>query len=193
MGHRQKTAYHPAAQTAGPASPLRKNRAVLRFGLIFGLLTSLYYVVALTPWVDAQLFPAYLRINAQASSAVLNCLGQSSRVENTTIRSPRFAMTIKRGCDALEPSWLLCAGVIAFPTSWRRRALGIGSGVACILALNLVRIVSLYYFGIFTPTFFETMHVEIWPVLFIFAALGIWLVWVRWVQQPSAPAKHVAP
>ena len=146
-------------------------------------ITLLYYIVALLPWVDGELFPAYLRANAYASSAILNCLGQSCHVVGTTIRSPQFAITIKRGCDALEPSWLFCAAVLAFPASWRRRLLGMSIGVAVILALNLVRIVSLYFLGIHLPSVFETMHLEVWPVIFILVALLIWIGWIAKCRQ----------
>ena len=96
-------------------------------------------------------------------------------------------MTIRRGCDALEPSWLFSAAVLAFPATWRRRLFGILVGVSLILTLNLVRIVSLYFFGVHTPAFFEIIHLEVWPVLFIIAALCTWLTWVRWtrLQQPA--------
>jgi exosortase H (IPTLxxWG-CTERM-specific) len=183
MGRRRKPAKTPDANSPSGQSCFARNRAVLRFGLTFGLVTLLYYVLAFAPIVEGRFFPAYLRANAQASSMVLNGLGQSCRVENATIRSPRFAITIKRGCDALEPSWLFCAAVLAFPASWRHRLRGIVAGVSLILTLNLVRIVSLYFLGIYTPAFFETMHLEVWPVLFIFIALGAWLFWVRWPRR----------
>lgn len=152
---------------------------MLRFFLCFVALTALYYVVVLLPWVDSTAFPAYLRINARISAAVLNGFGQACHVDNTTIRSPHFAITVRRGCDALEPAWLFAAAVLAFPAPWRRRFAGLLAGTAVILALNLVRIVSLYLLGAHAPALFESAHLEIWPVCFIAIALALWLLWVR--------------
>jgi len=183
MGQHRKNPTSPAARSSAIGSWFGRNKIVLRFGLTFGLVTAIYYVLALTPWVDGDLFPAYLRANAWVSNALLNWLGQSCQADGTTIRSPQFAITIKRGCDALEPSWLFCAAVLAFPAPWRRRLPGMAVGVAAILTLNLVRIVSLYFIGIHFPGFFETMHLEIWPVVFIIVALLLWFVWISWSRR----------
>lgn len=193
MGKHQKPTKAPANNLSPAKSCLARNHLVFRFGLTFSLVTLLYYVFALVPWVDEELFPAYLRTNAQASSAILNGLGQTCHVENATIRSPQFSITIKRGCDAFEPSWLFCAAVLAFPASWRRRLSGMAIGVAVILALNLIRIVSLYYVGLHLPGFFETIHLEVWPVIFMLVALLLWLNWISWsrrnnLESPNAKA-----
>jgi len=185
MGQHRKNTTSPAARSSATGSWFGRNKVVLRFGLTFGLVTAIYYVFALTPWVDGDLFPAYLRANAWVSNTLLNWLGQSCQADGTTIRSPQFAITIKRGCDALEPSWLFCAAVLAFPATWSSRLLGMIVGVTAILTLNLVRIVSLYFIGIHIPGLFETMHLEVWPVLFILVALLLWIAWVSRNRQTS--------
>jgi len=185
MGQHRKNTTPPAARSSATGSWFGRNKVVLRFGLTFGLVTAIYYVLALTPWVDGDLFPAYLRANAWVSNTLLNWLGQSCQADGTTIRSPQFAITIKRGCDALEPSWLFCAAVLAFPATWSSRLLGMIVGVTAILTLNLVRIVSLYFIGIHIPGLFETMHLEVWPVLFILVALLLWIAWVSRNRRTS--------
>ena len=191
MGRHRKSASAPVKDQPSTHSWFARNRAVLRFGLTFGILMALYYVVALLPWTDGELFPAYLECNARISNLILHWFGQASVVTGTTIRSPQFAITIRRGCDALEPSWLFCAAVLAFPAPWRRRLPGMAIGVTAILALNLVRIVSLYFLGIHLPGFFDTMHLEVWPVLFILAALLLWIGWLAWGRRTSLELPHV--
>jgi exosortase H (IPTLxxWG-CTERM-specific) len=193
MGRHRKPTNTPVEKPLPNGSWFANNHAILRFGLTFGILMALYYVVALLPWTDTTLFPAYLKENAKISNTILHWFGQASAVTGSTIRSPQFAITIKRGCDALEPSWLFCAAVLAFPAPWRRRLIGMVVGVLAILTLNLVRIVSLYFFGIHLPGSFETMHLEIWPVVFILAALLLWLGWISWsrrnpLESPNAKA-----
>jgi exosortase H (IPTLxxWG-CTERM-specific) len=193
MGRHRKPANTLAKNSPPAGSWFARNAPVIRFGLTFGVLMALYYIVTLLPWTDGKLFPAYLEANAKLSNVVLHWFGQASVVAGATIRSPQFSITIKRGCDALEPSWLFCAAVFAFPTSWRRRLPGMFVGVLVILILNLVRIVSLYFLGIHLPAFFETMHLEIWPVIFILVALFLWLGWISWakpisLESPNAKA-----
>jgi len=193
MGRHPKSASASAKNPAPTKSWFARNAPVLRFGLTFGGFMALYYVVTLLPWTDGELFPAYLEANARISNVILHWFGQASVVAGATIRSPQFSITIKRGCDALEPSWLFCAAVFAFPVPWRRRLPGIFLGVVAILSLNLVRIVSLYFLGIHLPGFFETMHLEVWPVIFILVAVFLWIGWISWarpnnLESPNANA-----
>jgi exosortase H (IPTLxxWG-CTERM-specific) len=189
MGKHRKSTKASTRNPVPPRSWLVHNAPIFRFGLTFGVVMALYYVAALLPWIDGHLFPAYLEANAKLSNAILHWFGQASVVSGATIRSPQFSITIKRGCDALEPSWLFCAAVLAFPAPWQRRLPGIALGVAAILGLNLVRIVSLYFLGIHLPSFFETMHLEVWPVIFILVALLLWIGWISWSRKndPQSP------
>jgi exosortase H (IPTLxxWG-CTERM-specific) len=193
MGKYRKSAKTPEKNPIPTKPWLARNAPVLRFGLTFGVFMALYYVVTLLPWTDGKLFPAYLEANAWLSNAILHWFGQASVVAGATIHSPQFSITIKRGCDALEPSWLFCAAVVAFPAPWWQRLPGIFLGLVAILSLNLVRIVSLYFLGIHLPGFFETMHLEIWPVIFILVALFLWIGWISWArpnnqEPPNAKA-----
>jgi exosortase H (IPTLxxWG-CTERM-specific) len=146
---------------------------------------SLYYILSLLQWTDKVALPAYMHANAVAGSAVLNCLGQQTQVEGVSIRSSQFTVNIKRGCDALEPAWLLAACIIAFPSTVISKVWGVCAGVLLIQVLNVVRISSLFLVGPRWPRLFETLHLEIWPVIFILSALGLWLCWLRLVRRKA--------
>ena len=154
---------------------------MLQFGLRFGLLMALYYALALQPWVDRIIYP-YLKANAWLSHVMLNFLGQECAVSEVTIRSAGFAISVRRGCDALEPSWFLCAAILSFSARPARKFLGILIGSAVLNLLNLLRIVSLYLVGLRFPRSFEVVHLEIWPVAFIVTAILLWIRWIRWAQ-----------
>jgi exosortase H (IPTLxxWG-CTERM-specific) len=165
---------------------------VFRFVLCFGALMGLYYALALTPYCDRLLY-SYLQINARATGGLLNWLGQNCRVDGVSIRSAHFAIAIRRGCDAIEPAWFFCAALIAFPGAFKRKILGMLIGVSLLLALNLVRIVSLYFIGWRFPGFFDTAHVELWPLIFILMAMALWLGWIPWMRRERREEIDVAP
>ena len=187
----------PGASSSGPLAMSRwslwyaNTGPIWRFGLKFGGLMALYYVVVLTPFCDGLLY-AYLGVNAWLANGILNWLGQDSRVSEITIRSARFAITVRRGCDAIEPSWFFCAALLSFPAPLARKVIGIVAGAVMLQVLNLVRIVSLYFIGIHYPKFFSPAHVEIWPVVFILVALLLWLGWINWSRRAVQPALHGA-
>jgi exosortase/archaeosortase family protein len=180
-----------ATQTKKNASPSRAGgrRAIWWFGLKFGALMALYYVLALTPFVDRIVLPDYLKVNAVVSSRLLNMFGQNTSVQGSTLSSTRLSLTIKRGCDALEPSWFLASALLAFPGAWRIRWAGVGLGIVSLQILNVIRILSLYFIGIYLPDWFATFHLEIWPVIFLLTALllsGGWCVWMKRYEQGTA-------
>jgi len=183
----------PAARASRSETSRWADRApVLRFLLRFGLLLGAFYAAVLLPWCD-QAFYQYLRLNALVSGAILRGLGQDAQVAKTSIHTVGFAISIHRGCDALEPAWFFCAAVLAFPAPWHRKRAVLLVGTALILLLNLVRIVSLFYIGLRAPAFFPTAHLELWPAAFLLVALLLWIGWIRSVPPggkfhvPAAP------
>jgi len=51
--------------------------------------------------------------------------------------------------------------------------------------------VSLWYTGIWYPSIFEIMHVEVWQMLFIALPIVFWLIWLR-RQWPKKSARTSA-
>jgi len=168
---------------------LTENAPLWRFGLKFGVLMGAYYVLVLTPFFDGMLY-RYLSASAWLANGALNWLGQDSHVAEITIRSARFAITVRRGCDAVEPSWFFCAALLAFPAPFARKLWGILAGAAILQALNLVRIVSLYFIGLHYPAAFGPFHLEVWPVVFVLTAVSLWLAWIGWTRRGAAPDSH---
>jgi exosortase H (IPTLxxWG-CTERM-specific) len=163
-------------------------RPVALFLATFVVLVGGYYALILQPWCDRSLY-GYLAANARAANTVLRWLAQDTHVSGVTVRSSRYAISIRRGCDGIEPAWLFCAAVIAFPAPWKRKVAILPAGVALILGLNLVRIVSLYFIGLEMPAFFPTAHLEIWPAVFMVAALILWGAWVGTTKGNSSVRK----
>jgi exosortase H (IPTLxxWG-CTERM-specific) len=159
---------------------------ILIFGLKFGLLLALLYGLLATTFCDRLLY-SYLEANAWLSNVILNIFGQNTHVSEVTIQSPQFAIAIRRGCDAVEPTWLLCAAILSFPASWRHKILGMLAGIILLQVLNLIRIVTLYWIGVHFPALFNSAHMEIWPTVFIIVAIALFVGWKRWTSLELKP------
>jgi exosortase/archaeosortase family protein len=171
------------------ALPQGGRRTALRFVLRFAALTLLAVGLLATPLAERAVWGPYLELNARASAALLRVAGEQARVTERTIVSPRAALRIERGCDAIHPAALYAAAVLASPVALVPRLAGLAVGVACLAAINLVRIVSLYYVQVAAPRLFEVAHVEVWQALFIFLAVGLWAGWAVWARS----REHRAP
>ena len=167
----------------------KRSRPVLRFVLLFGLFLGLFELVFVLPVVKNQLFPAYLRWNAVASGALLGIFEDSVVTHGNSIAG-RYSLTIERGCDALDPSALFLAGVLAFPSALMAKLPGMFFGTLCLMALNLVRIASLYYIGVYIPSWFHIMHVDVWQAAFILIAIVFWVLWALWAIRKDSPVSH---
>jgi len=187
---RQSKPTPPPAGTRAESSGRRRwqgKRSVLRFGLSFAVLMAAYYALAATPWFDRLVY-RLLHWNALASGATLNLFGQGTRTTDTVIRSARFSVNIRRGCDALEPVWYFSAAILSFPAQSGRKLAGIAVGAVLIGAANVLRIVTLFLIGEYFPRAFGVAHLEVWPVLLILFAASLWAAWLVWTRRTPAHA-----
>jgi exosortase/archaeosortase family protein len=162
---------------------------LLRFGLKFCLLFGLCDALSIAPWSEKPLSD-FLSVYAHVSNWVLVACGQNSHVTGTTIQGPVVSLSVMRGCDALDPILVLCAGILAYPASWRSKAIGLALGLPALFLINIVRILSLYAIQLKAPAFFDPVHLDIWPVVFVILAGLLWFVWVRWALRGED--SHVA-
>jgi exosortase H (IPTLxxWG-CTERM-specific) len=125
---------------------------------------------------------------AAAVAAVINLFGAGATAAGAEVTSPRFSISIAMGCDGVEASSLFLAGVLAFPTSWRARLIGFALGIPLIHAINLVRLVGLYYAGVYLPSVFEELHVYVAQTIVILFSTGILILWLERFAIQHRPA-----
>ena len=160
------------------------KRPVFRFVGLFALLMGVFYACAFIPAMNKKALPGLQRLNAAVSTAILNLFGEGAASQGTAISSSRYSINIAHGCDAVEPAALFVAAVLAFPATFRSKLPPLFAGTFLLLTINLVRIVSLFYTGIYWPTAFETMHVDVWQPAFIVLSLFLWTLWALWATKP---------
>lgn len=158
----------------------RRKYPVVFFLLTFSLLIIIFYIIYLNPWVQDKIFNPWVNFNAYLSGKVLNLLGQRTTTYLDTISSVRASVSVKKGCDAMEPIALFVAGILAFPAHWKKKAIGLAVGLLVIFVLNIIRIVALFLTSIYHPDLFGVMHIEVWQVIFILVAIATWFLWLRW-------------
>jgi exosortase H (IPTLxxWG-CTERM-specific) len=155
------------------------NRRTLRFLGLFALIFAVcYFVFGIAPGVRAGLIEPYTRLLARAVAIVVSLLGDAAVAQGTAVQSQRFLLNIAMGCDGVEASSLFLAGVLAFPTSCRARLIGLVLGLPLIHAINLLRLVGLYYAGVFLPSVVEEVHVYVAQTVVILLSTAILIFWL---------------
>lgn len=158
-------------------SKSRRKREQLRFIATFLILiTSLYLLIALRP-VDEAIVTPFSRMVTVMSATALNLAGQGVIREGTIIRSSRFAVDVKNGCNGIEAVLLVLSAIVAFPATWRQRALGMIVVASLVQAFNIVRVSSLYIIGRDYPTLFDAAHVTVWQSIMFLVSIGLFMAW----------------
>ena len=86
---------------------------------------------------------------------MLNLLGASTTVDGAIVSSDSFALIIVAECTALGPLVMFTGAVVAYPTSHAAKLKGLLLGLAVLTAVNLVRIVSLFWIGSAHPQYLD--------------------------------------
>lgn len=135
--------------------------------------------------VDEAVVSPLTAIVARVAGGVLGVLGEDIEVADRIVRSPRFSVAIHNGCNGLVTSLVLVAGVLAFPAPSRTKVGGVLLGLAAIQAINLVRVVALFYTGVYLPEFFNESHVVVWQSIVVLSGVALWLLWARWAVSQN--------
>ena len=190
---------------------------MLRFTLLFPvLLLGLFALYVLDP-VDQNVVTPFTTGIAHFSTWLVGIFDHDVVAIGKIIRSTTngFAVSIERGCNGLEAVIILFAAIFAFPAPLLHRVLGFVGGFFAIQALNIVRIISLFYLGEWETekaaalfwaddwgragcgpvagstcpnVWFDWFHLYLWQALIIIDALVVWLVWLRWLPKTPRPA-----
>jgi exosortase/archaeosortase family protein len=178
------------------ANPTASGRPALRFAVTFAALAGLMFAAYAFPYaehgVSERVLHDYLSGYARVAGGILSIFDPRVVVHGNVV-SGRTALSIVKTCDAMEANLLFLAAVLAFPAApaaarrrWPRKLLAALAGIVAISALNVVRICSLYAVGVYFPSAFELLHVEVWPLLLIVAAAAIFVAAARFLSRPPA-------
>ncbi|MCH7872160.1 MAG: exosortase H [Planctomycetes bacterium] len=169
------------------------KRPVLGFVVLFAAFMGAFYGVTMIPYMEQNILPRYMEFNASASVMILNVFGEGATASGTAVRSARYSVDIRHGCDAIEPSMLFLSAVLAFPARFMTKLPGLLVGTIVLAIINLIRIVTLFYTGIHYPKWFDRMHEDVWQTAFILFSLTFWIVWALWATRPPAAVSDATP
>ena len=159
---------------------LGANQQALRFLTLFALVFGAsYFVFGIAPGVREHLIKPYTEWLAVAVATTLNWFGEGASVFGQMVISRRFSMTIAMGCDGVEAASLFMAGVLAYPTGWRARLVGLAAGLPLIHIINLLRLVGLFYAGVYLPSVVEELHVYVAQTIVIILSTALLIFWLE--------------
>jgi len=162
---------------------------MLRFLLLFlFFLVALFVLELWQPAVDHVIIPFTAAI-AKVCVGIVGLFDAHTIAHGKELRSTTngFAISIESGCNGVEAVIILVSAMLAFPSPWKHKLAGIGIGFLAIQALNVVRIISLFYLGQWNRTWFDWFHLYLWQALIVLDALVVFLIWLRYLPREASP------
>ena len=165
---------------------------MFKFLLIFITCLMVLFTIELLNPVQAAVIQPFTAVLAWVAASVVlpfdDTVISSGRVLRDSVSG--FAVSIEAGCNGVEASIVLIAGVLAFPANWRHRTAAITLGFLAIQLLNILRIVSLFYLGQWNFDIFEWTHLYLWPVLIMLDVLLVFALYLRWLSRSDPSPEH---
>jgi exosortase H (IPTLxxWG-CTERM-specific) len=160
---------------------------MVRFFVLFLVVLAVLFGVELTPWAQAWFVEPWTRTLAAISTSIVAVFDANVIASGKVMRSLTngFAVSIEAGCNGVEATLVLLAAILAYPAPWKHKAIGLAIGIVAVQALNIVRVISLFYLGQWSYAAFQWAHLYVWQALIMLDVLVVWLVWVRRVPRAA--------
>lgn len=170
---------------------------MLRFFILFLIIQVVLFGIELLGPVQSGLIMPLTGLQASFSANLVqffdaNVTAYSNIIQSTT---NGFGVAILPGCNAVEACTILIAAILAFPAPWRPKLAGLVIGILAVQAVNILRIVSLFYLGQWNKQWFEFAHLYLWQALIMLDVMVVWLLWVRYLARRGLirmPSPHAA-
>lgn len=161
-----------------------------RFFLIFVLLQLLLFGLNMLNSVQQSVVLPWTSLLAQMCAYLVTTFDATAMASGKVLWNPStgFGVSIEPGCNGVEACIVLFSAIMAYPSSWRAKLVGIVLGFVAVQAVNVVRVISLFYLGQWDEAVFKFAHEYLWQALIMIDVLIVWLLWVRSLQRPAGDA-----
>lgn len=154
---------------------------MLRFFLIFLAIQLTLFGINMLSWVQQHLVLPWTALLARLCAGLVVWFDASAAAAGKVLWNTQsgFGVSIEPGCNGIEACIVLFAAVMAFPARWQHKLWGLAAGFVAVQALNVVRVISLFYLGQWNTAVFNFAHEFLWQGLIMLDVLVVWLLWVR--------------
>jgi|GEM_PF-5760528 len=131
--------------------------------------------------LESILMPLTLA-TTRATLTLIHLIGIDATRSGMFVSHPDgFVYQITYRCTGIIPATVFCVWVLVFPkVPFRLKLVGFGIGLPILAAFNLLRLVHLFYVGIYSTSSFDLAHEVIWQSLIVLQIVGLCLGWALW-------------
>ena len=155
-----------------------QKNMLLKFSALFVLFCATFYaIIRLTP----STFTSLNNYTAEMMGFSLRALGLQPMVQGVFVSAGGFGVEIITECSAIFILILFSSFVLAYPTTFKNKAIGLFFGIPILFAVNTLRLVVGFIAGMWRPDLFEYVHVYLWQTIIIILVFIACFTWLRLV------------
>ena len=118
------------------------------------------------------------------SGWLIQLLGGAAEVSDNMLTvnplsANKFTVLVLDMCNGVEATVFLWAAILAFPAPMLYKIKGLLIGTLTVHFLNIIRIISLVYLGVYKSDWFHWVHWYVWDALIMLDILIVFLAWIR--------------
>ena len=154
-------------------------RVALTFLLLLGFFNGLYQIEKRVSGRFLDLPYTWLVTRAAACAGDWMLPFPISQKKDMILESKHTAVVVRGGCNGLEALFLLLAGILAFPSSWRRRGMALLLYLPLLFVLNVLRVLMLLFVMAQYPAHIDLFHYQIGQGIMVVFVMTFWVHYVR--------------
>ncbi|HOZ45468.1 MAG TPA: archaeosortase/exosortase family protein [Candidatus Hydrogenedentes bacterium] len=115
--------------------------------------------------------------------------GRREQRPSGDLQGMTFAFTVVPDCGAIPSMSIFLAAVVAFPTRWWKRVIGVVAGLPILYFVNCGRLACLATIGAWdygqghAGKYFNFAHHYVWQGIYIVFVVAVWMIWVEYVVR----------
>ncbi|MCK5126495.1 MAG: exosortase H [candidate division Zixibacteria bacterium] len=177
-----------ASQTTSQAG---KKRLYQFIGLFLGLLLlgSVIYPFA-SVWLNNEIL-SFMKFTASVCGGILAAFSNDVTQNGRFVTIYGFTVEIIEECTGIMEMLIFLAALLAYPTSWKSKAIGAFTGIPILYLFNILRIVFLTVVGAYYHNLFKFMHLFFWQATLILMITTVWVLWILLVVNRDKKAGSI--
>jgi exosortase/archaeosortase family protein len=164
--------------------------SIKRFAITYvTLMGAFFFLISFTPLQKIiNINDIYSSFIANISSKIVHITGLPCTSHRTLINLPSVSLDVSFGCNGLDAAMIYAIAVIAYPSQWKKKIVGIAVGSLALQIINIFRIVVLAYLansGNNLRSYFEYIHLYAAQSIMIAISLGIFFLYLNYAKNPQ--------
>lgn len=136
--------------------------------VVYPLLTNEFYFI-----VEGMMVGT-----AQVEGFILGIFSSTANATGKLVTFGSFPVKIIEECTGIYEILIFMAAVMAFPTSLKKKGIGLAFGIPLLYLFNVIRILVLILVGSYYYEIFDFMHLYFWQVTLILMITSVWVLWI---------------